>query len=489
MIPEPRSLKTDERGTTALLVASAMVVLMGMAAIAIDLGAGFNERRQDQIAADVGVMAGTIESLSGIADMRDNALQITRANLPTQYSDAEWQTLWQSCSDPNRNDGGFLFQSVAQPAAWGGGTLDCISIDPRGFLRVRVPDQYVPGTFSRVIGVNELRTNAAAIGQFGPTGQGGVLPFGILSGAGGGTYCLAVQANGTAQPPCDGGQNGNFGTIESPLFGNPSIGTSTDCNAAGTSGPMTTNLAIGLDHFVTVDPDGSSANHILDSCFNVGVDTLFARQGNSSQGGALRDGLVSGPVDGGFQPRLQQGTNVKRSIHGVQLDDVPLQTYLLPNNTTVAEDPEVVLVYGVNAPASCMPGSIADWEDMQVCLVDYEAGSGFVQMFSESLAESPRFAYVPQFWESSWPTGNSEPRHIRRFRSVFIDGVWLGSGVNQEAFRPGDGQGTFNGGMNGVSLRQVTGFLVPDSALPAALRSDPPPWAGGLNPYQVSLYR
>jgi hypothetical protein len=487
----------DERGTTALLVASALVVLMGMAAVAIDLGAGFNERRQDQIAADVGVMAGTLEALSGVGDMRDEALTIARANLPTQYSDAEWQTLWQSCTDPNRNDGGFNFQSVPGPAAWGGGTLDCISVDPGGFLRVRLPDQSVPGTFSRVLGVNELVTSAAAIGRFGPTGEGGILPFGVLAGAGGGTYCLAVQSGGTAQPPCEGGQTGNFGTIESPKYGNDAIGTTTSCNAAGSSGPLTTNLAIGLDHFVTIDPDGSSANHVLDQCYNFGVDTLFARQGTSSQAGALMDGLVSGPVDDGFTPRLQQGSNAKRDIYGWDLDNVPLWSYLLPNNTelvpddpsTPSVDESVDLVYGVNAPMSCLPANVNDWEDMEQCLQDYQVGAaGYVQMFNATMSGSPRFAYVPQFWESDWPPGNSEARHIRQFRAVFLDGIWLGQGSNQQAFRPGDPSGNFSGGGN-PQLRQVTGFLIPDNALPSVLRGDPPPWASGLNPYQVSLYR
>ena len=96
---------SSDRGASAVTVAVAMVVLMGMAAIAIDLGLGFNERRQDQTAADVAVMAGAVEVTLG-ADQQtivSEVLQFARDNLDTSYTDGEWESIWESCSDPAKD--------------------------------------------------------------------------------------------------------------------------------------------------------------------------------------------------------------------------------------------------------------------------------------------------------------------------------------------------------------------------------------------------
>ena len=82
-----------ERGATAIIIALLLVVLMGFAALAVDIGAGMVERRGDQTAADVAVMAGAIEALNGAPAMITEALQYARLNLPTSYTDAEYQAL------------------------------------------------------------------------------------------------------------------------------------------------------------------------------------------------------------------------------------------------------------------------------------------------------------------------------------------------------------------------------------------------------------
>ena len=73
----------SERGAAAILIASCLVLLLGMAAFAIDYGFGLNERRVDVAAADIGVMAGAVESLGTTADIRDQILSFTRLNLAT----------------------------------------------------------------------------------------------------------------------------------------------------------------------------------------------------------------------------------------------------------------------------------------------------------------------------------------------------------------------------------------------------------------------
>ena len=92
-----------ERGATAILVALSLFLLLGFAAIAIDLSVGFNERRQDQTAADIGVMAGAIETLGPNTKIRDLILDFTRRNVVATYDSADWQSRWEGCEDPERS--------------------------------------------------------------------------------------------------------------------------------------------------------------------------------------------------------------------------------------------------------------------------------------------------------------------------------------------------------------------------------------------------
>ena len=190
----------SERGAAALFVALCLVLLLGMAAFAIDYGFGLNERRVDVAAADIGVMAGAVESLGTTADIRDQILSFTRLNLSTVYTNAEWQTLWQGCQDTELaglNTSGYNFIPVAAPAGWVVQSPWCISTDPAGFVRVRLPNQIVETYFGRVLGVQELATNADAIARLAPRGGGGILPFGILATATDGTHVCLPRRNGT----------------------------------------------------------------------------------------------------------------------------------------------------------------------------------------------------------------------------------------------------------------------------------------------------
>ena len=60
------------------------------AAVAIDAtGLGFNERRQDQTAADTAVMSGALGFILGEDDVSkvSKTLEVARANLDTTYTD------------------------------------------------------------------------------------------------------------------------------------------------------------------------------------------------------------------------------------------------------------------------------------------------------------------------------------------------------------------------------------------------------------------
>lgn len=488
-----------ERGASAVLVAASLVMLMGFAAVAIDLGAGFNERRQDQTAADVGVMAGSIELLNGSDAMRDAALAYVRTNLDATYSNAEWQALWEGCTDPGRNTGGYAFISLAPPPGWAAADPAnwCVSLDPAGFLRVRVPDQSVDTTFGRVLGIGQITTNAAAISRFAPRAGGGVLPFGLLATSTEGSYvCLQTAPSGIAQPPCDGPSTGNFGVIESPFYGNVAIGTTQNCTGSPKNEVLAVNIAAGLDHLVLPDPDGNPGNERLDTCAQIGTgnppDTLFMQTGNPS---GSAEGIAEGPVNFGLLPRLQQGPGPKTSVHNRNLDDRPLWFYLDGALTSPAIPPACVKASFDNSTnpdfdwdGDGTPDKPASVEHMAKCLSDFFSG-GYSQVLflnegSVKISESPRFAYVPQFWETSWPSGVSQPRHIMRYKASWIQGTWWKKGGTYTEFEPGEG-GTFNGT---ASMTQLSALILPDDSLPESLRGDPPP-TGGLNPFLPELYR
>ena len=459
-------------------------MIMGFAAIAVDVGHRYNERRQDQSAADSGVMSGSISYVNGTATLRDFALSYVRQNLDTTYSDAQWQTSWTGCTDPNKNAGGYNFVPVPAPAGWGG-TLDCLSVDLSGFVRVRVPDQFVQTSFGQVLGVDQLQSTASAIARIGTRGNGGILPFGVLAGASTGSS-ICLRDNSSPEPPCDTGDQGNYGAIESPHFGNQFIGTPVNCNGSPKKDVLSNNIAAGVDHPLVTDPDGVGANEILDQCTAPAApDTINTFQG-ISQG--LEEGLVGASVPIGIPGRLRQGGNAKRTIHGNPLDDRPLWTYL--NYTYTGPAPG-------GLPASCgfFDGGNADWDStipgnepnqswqhMQTCLTDY--GSSNTVIFSLTLGDSPRFAYLPQFWENTWPNGNSAWRHIKTFRATYLQTTWWKKGGTTTPFNPGEPTGSFTGN---AQLRQLSGFLLPDNTLPIELRGSSV--GQPINPYIPELYR
>ncbi|MFP5333555.1 MAG: hypothetical protein ACLGHX_14485 [Acidimicrobiia bacterium] len=522
-----------ERGTTALLVASALLLLFGAAAVAIDIGAGFNERRQNQTVADVAVMAAAVEyaraaEVSGISlvDLTEQALEYAEANLTTSYDPIAWEAMWSGCSDPNKNDGGFNFQPLPAPTTWTASTLDCVSIDATGFLRVRVPDQLLDTTFARVIGFTELTTNAWAIAEIQPSVPGGILPFAILGGGGAGHYCLRSGTGGGGgggggnsgvPDPCTGPNTGNFGTIDSPLFGNPALETTQVCSQTANARVLATNIALGFDHPVFKNFGYPSAGaRKTDVCFEEFPNALATDQG---MGQGTEAGLINGTA-GNFHspkaaPRLQS-SNDTTLVVGVELDDQPLWEFLLPDETVLAVDsggnPTLILDYGpddeptspgTNAPAECDPATFDngsfDWDGdgtddpnrsykhMQACIVAYIDGGYSVQMFSDAIGGTesnpvPRFAYVPQFHQTTFPSGGSDWRDIKRFRAVYLQGLWFGTGNNETAWHPREGSAPASG-----NLRQVSAFILPDEALPADLRSDPPPNTRTF--YQPFLYR
>ena len=152
-----------ESGATAMLVAMSLLVLMGLAALAVDIGLAMNERRQDQSAADVGSLAAVQFAqpnvgCSGSACLTqaetngaNEAILVANASLddPTlaDWSDAAL------CGAPPSGEG-FSISSVSP----------CVAFT-NGFDRawVKIPTVASPNFFGKLFGSDATNVSAFAI--------------------------------------------------------------------------------------------------------------------------------------------------------------------------------------------------------------------------------------------------------------------------------------------------------------------------------------
>ncbi|MGQ0848911.1 MAG: hypothetical protein ACT4OP_07300 [Actinomycetota bacterium] len=517
MKPRPDS----ERGASALLVALGLLLLMGVAAIAIDVGAGFNERRQDQTSADMAVMSGALEASFLTSDNQAVAQMVVilaEPNLTTTFALPDYQTIWRNCTDTGRTP-----DFIPLPDPWGGGgTVDCISRSS-SFLRVRVPDQLVPTSFGRVLGVNSLQTHAIAVAIVSPGEQNApVVPYGISGGAGTGELCFGSAPGGTAFPPCNGPSAGTFGTLLSEFFGD--FYGSVDCGNPGQT-EIESGTALGIDHFVGLWPnpggavspgdshpgDGAvlaMADINRDSCDDVGgvavatdsvpLNTMRVDSGFPSN--AMEAGLVSNNFFFGEKSRLQQP-----GLHPSGGGSAPNSTRIVVGRRQGANEVLWPLdnhgpwdYLNGSGPGACLPAQFTGAMDelqkaaqFNVCLAAY--GSSGPVMFDPLIGDSPRFAWAPQYWYDLPTTGLSwEP--IMSFRMVFIGGTYFNcSGSSCDVvFYPDQDQTSElcdpGGGAScqTLSLDQFSAWVLPTTAIPDEVKNAFP---GGSTPFAPELYR
>jgi len=236
--------KSDERGAAMVMFAITLTVLMGMSGFAVDLGMLFAERRQDQSAADAGVLGGGLDLSLGVSAATNKAAEIVRLNLSTDYTDTEWAAAWGACVDPDA----FAFTGDVLGTA-----TECISADGLGTFRVVVPDQTVPTAFAGVFGFDSFTASATAEASLTIQGIGGVLPFAVLGSAASGTeICMRSSTSGSAVPPCTGGASGNFGALEVGQWGNPAVGTESLPCQMNKSDQLMVNISVGIDRFIRI---------------------------------------------------------------------------------------------------------------------------------------------------------------------------------------------------------------------------------------------
>lgn len=470
----PGKTLSSERGATAVVVAITMLVLMGIAAIAIDLGAAWNERRQDQTAADLAVIAGTLSYASPstlVAEIKATA----DANVIASVSEADWI----ACQDPDR-PAGYV------PYTIGGTTYDCISANP-SFVRVRLPRQYTEATFGKVIGFDELTTFAVAEATILPPGGTGLLPFAVRNGSGAGELCLDTGTGSQITPPCDGNESGSFGNMAPPLFGNPFLGTTPDCgNQAASEGYVAEAIAMGVDHIIFQftsaewtatgwSPGDNTSNSTvrnntnMDFCTDIGAPVAAAADGipiNSvviDTGNGMKTATTKGLITGtdfadGDHARLTRSTNTRQfgtsTVYNV--DNTPLWTFL--GNAI-----DHGVSYCDRATIVGLPDLDAKNLYMATCMETYDTTGETRQIFSDAIMTSPRFGVAPYLWHTNLGSGLTY-RPVQAFAIVYVGGMRLddGSGPGTSTvFYPDDTDNSkITPQKNNWDIAQVGGYLI-----------------------------
>lgn len=504
-----RDLARDDRGVVLILAAITLVTLLVLSAFAIDVGGAYNARRQDQTAADAAALAaGSPTVMANTQLVVTEVLDRLNDNLSEPLTLADLNT----CGDDTER-----LPVVAQV---GGQSYNCISFNnARTQVRVRVPPRGYETTFARLVGVDEIEHTAFAIAGSPPRGEfGGVLPFGMPSGAGTGYVCLKTGPQG--QDACEGPTTGNFGYLNFTWFGNAEMGTSRQCNGGGNT-VIATNISFGVDHdlsLINQNPHGATPVYDQAACSG----GLASPNGADAEPGNMPNVLGGGIYSGSFvldgQGRLRRVADHPpdyfkwTTVGSYVVDDNPLWEFIDPDLSASDDVPASCLRSQFAPPGgglgdmSSLPSRLSAHlqsyslnERMTLllarCISHYERGEWTHAGYSDSASgcslypcsdpvfarstvldgvadvqQTPRFGYVPVINQVEYPNGRKNVSFIR-FRAVFIQRICIGN-VSCTEFDPGVGM---SGGPNDDRVAWFTAFAFPDDMLPFGIGSPTAP--------------
>jgi hypothetical protein len=475
-----------ERGAVMVVFTLLLVVLLGIAALVVDLGYGREKKRQIQNAVDAAALAAAQDLVTtNLATSEATAKSYAADNLPGGNFD------WAGCADANR-------PANFTPAVGGS---PCISFDPSfSRVRVRMPRQTFATGFARVLGFNSLSTGAVAQARVVTAGYGSVLPFGLYSGFSSGLTCLKTASGGLSQAPCTDPVTGNFNLLDITQYGNETLQTPARCGNSFQLTRMIDNLAIGVDHELSIWT--AARGDVVDACSVFKPNVVPPRTGNDQS--AFDTGMLhatSAQTSNGAKGRLQQTIYNTAVAAGVPIDNKPVWEYIPTGLTDVPLSCQRETFN--QALATFPPGATKAQKQaimqakLQACFTDYETGGYTTPVFTANtnptgekevpvdmydIQLSGRFAYVPQFAEATPPNGNSGDLTIASFRPIFIQELFAGCNGNtcSVQFEPGPWN-VGNVGNSNDQARAITGWVFDVNMLPINLRTLPS--AIGQNKY------
>lgn len=441
-------LRRRESGATALFVAAALVLLFGAAAVAVDVGAGFNERRGNQTAADTAAVAGMLWSLIGTSsNTLQEGLDEAKATAEANTRGVITAQAWANCADPNG-----LARLSTSPALGLTGGSPCISWNSNfTTMRVKIPNQPTDTTFGRVLGISTLFTSAEAEASITGLGEGGSLPSGALGNAGGGTeICIKTGTSGGSDS-CGSPSTGDFQNFRPYFYSaiDPAANPSSECVSGEQTNPISRAFADGIDHLFTAAPaldagvreNGSGCPQFPGPAFPDHVETAAGFQG----GVEITQGLVLGADwHGPFDGRLERGPYLSNpagttpngfEIFDRVIDNRPLWSYIdeslalhadcaavaqLPDNPAfVTHGP-----YAVGTNSVFATGEVTSWDDTKALMSACLLNQGGELFDLDAISRTPRLASVPRFYEEVPCPSNSCLYDIKDFVPVFIQDMW-----------------------------------------------------------------
>jgi hypothetical protein len=470
----PRRRAEGEDGVVMVVFTIMLVVILGMAALVIDVGFVSEKTRQIQNSSDAAALAAA-QSLPDTSAAEATAKSYASANLPGGSFN------WSGCTD-------------SLPSGWTqSSSTSCISFDSSFTqVKVKIPWQTYPTTFGKVLNVGSLGASRSATARIVSAGFGSIQPFALYSGFGAGIACLKQGPSGHRIATCDDPTSGNFTLLDITQYGNASLGTPTRCGNSYQRNRMIDNIAIGADHLFSTYTGGTP---LVDGCGQPEPNTIPPRTGNdvSAFDLGIAHGAASDTSDG-RGARLKRGGYPKTTVMGAQLDNKPMWEFI----------PTGLQTTGPNAvPASCqretfnamspLPANTYQSRmeaQLEQCFTDYEAGplnngvhypgvvfSANTDPFGPEVPVdlydiqlSPRFAYVPQFVQSVPPNGSSSNLNIASFRAIYMWDLYYNNGSSD--FAPGPWNTSAQGSSNDTAVA-MTAWVFDDNMLPQTLRGDP----------------
>ena len=442
------------------IVAIVLVMLLIFAAFAVDLGAAWAQRTTNQTAADAGVMAGGVAFVDDPPYANRGIVQeverMVDASLDSTISDGGVDIngdpvlgggRWSTCVDPEVTAG--TFSPLKDET--GNVINPCVSLrigasdHGEKVLRVYLPDQPVPTSFARVIGINEISTNAFAEATLDFEVQGGALPFVIPASASAGEeYCIGDMPPGLAQSPCDGSNTGKRNDIISPWHGTNEPGTPACTGDQQDPAQLGWNIALGLDHLLRKAGAGDSlewpATGDDDICEARDAPYIPYSLVLGGGGEELTEGFAgNGPYGTslGAEGRLRQGSGATRYIDGgpqdptnIYLDNVGLWEYLTDSGTGVCGRNNPAYLDDTIDGTAIPPGGADATEAIRSCLAglkDSNHPNPDTGVFSNALLDSPRFAIVPRLWLTNDELNVVNPNkraNIKEFVPVYIQSTF-----------------------------------------------------------------
>jgi hypothetical protein len=223
-----------ERGAFLVIAALMMVAMLAVAAIAVDLANGRQQRRQSQATADAAALAGA-------QDLPDPVAVVATVKEYVEDGFDIPASAWVGCTDS---------EALANVPDAGNGNA-CISIDEAfGRVRVRVPTKGVDTYFAGVVGVSRIDVAADATAEAKLTRDDRIIPATVAASTGSGNVC--IENGGANVAPCDKATSGNFGSFDAPRLNlyTPTSNVQPDS--------LRINYSMGVDHVLSIYGSGST---------------------------------------------------------------------------------------------------------------------------------------------------------------------------------------------------------------------------------------